>query len=258
MDRAGMPKPETADQERVNGFRFVYGCLSQACLVGATFDRVAVKPAAPGAVRVGLSRSSDSARATSSADPSFPGPSAYVVLANQSPIPPWVSGGPSSKWIAPRAATNSGNSLGNYDYRTTFSLTGMDPDTVALSGSVAADDHVTIYLNGTQMAAMNFEAYAGWSAFAISSGFVAGTNTLDFVVNNAGSSSNPTGLNVQISGTAQPAGSLGSGEYVTRYNYDRVFGHLIGVTMSRGTTTQGRYFTYSFTAGSPNYFPAQK
>ena len=40
------------------------------------------------------------------------------------------------------------------------------------------------------------------NAFTISTGFVAGLNTLDFVVNNAGTGINPTGVRVELSGTA--------------------------------------------------------
>ena len=53
--------------------------------------------------------------------------------------------------------------------------------------------------------------------FSISSGFAAGLNTLDFVVNNAGSSPNPTGLRVEISGTANAAG--GPSWYNTSWGY---------------------------------------
>ena len=42
-----------------------------------------------------------------------------------------------------------------------------------------------------------------WTAFAITSGFVAGTNTLDFIVQNSGG---PTGVRVEMSGTADRLG----------------------------------------------------
>ncbi len=38
MTRYGLPRPEPADQDRVNGWRFVYNCLRQANLRGTTFD----------------------------------------------------------------------------------------------------------------------------------------------------------------------------------------------------------------------------
>ncbi len=39
MRRYKMPTPEPADQDRVDGWRFMYGCLRQACLRGDTFTR---------------------------------------------------------------------------------------------------------------------------------------------------------------------------------------------------------------------------
>jgi hypothetical protein len=59
-----------------------------------------------------------------------------------------------------------------------------------------------IRLNGTSTG-ITAGGFSGWSSFTITSGFVAGLNTLDFVVVNTGSSPNPTGLRVELSGTAQ-------------------------------------------------------
>lgn len=39
MRRYGLPIPEPADQDRKNGWRFMHGCLRQAHLRGATFDK---------------------------------------------------------------------------------------------------------------------------------------------------------------------------------------------------------------------------
>jgi hypothetical protein len=44
--------------------------------------------------------------------------------------------------------------------------------------------------------------FASFTPFTVNSGFIAGVNTLDFVVNNAPfAGTNPTGLRVEISGT---------------------------------------------------------
>ena len=40
---------------------------------------------------------------TSSADPGFPGPNAFVVTSSGFPIPPWAADSPASKWIGPQA-----------------------------------------------------------------------------------------------------------------------------------------------------------
>jgi len=178
----------------------------------------------------------------SSADPSYPGPAALVVNSNSWPLPsPWLADGPNSKWIGPRADAGNSNSAGNYTYRTTFDLTGMDPTTANLTGSVAADDSVTVKLNGAVVASAG--GFSSFTYFSITAGFVAGVNTLDFVVNNGGTSASPTGLRVEIGGTAAPQGSSGS-DLITTYGYD-ILGNVTSVSMTRGSNTQTRSFTYS-------------
>ncbi|MEP6537590.1 MAG: PEP-CTERM sorting domain-containing protein, partial [Bryobacteraceae bacterium] len=139
----------------------------------------------------------------SSVDPGFPGPGAFVVNSNVFPIGPWLTNGPNSKWIAPQANEGLGNLSGDYTYRTTFNLTGFNAATAVITGRAAADNSVTIKLNGVTIgSATSFTAFTSFSA---SSGFLAGVNTLDFVVNNAVySSANPTGLRVDVSGTVSP------------------------------------------------------
>lgn len=56
-------------------------------------------------------------------------------------------------------------------------------------------------MNGVA-AGPNSSSYNTWMPFTINSGFVAGVNTLDFVVTNTGAG--PTGLRVDLSGTASP------------------------------------------------------
>jgi hypothetical protein len=141
----------------------------------------------------------------SSADPSFPGPNAVVITSNAFPIPPWAANGPSSKWIAPRVSPGSNNATGSYTYRTTFSLTGLNPSTVVLTGRWGCDDTCVMKLNGNTVATISAVGnFANLTSFTIDSGFTAGTNTLEFVVTNAGSSANPTGLRVEIAGTGSP------------------------------------------------------
>src|SRR5258708_2997504 len=71
-------------------------------------------------------------------------------------------------------------------------------------------------LNGVQVAVTG-SSFSAFTSFTIGSGFLAGTNTLDFVVNNGGSSPNPTGLRVDLSGTAST-----STQPATGYRYGRV------------------------------------
>src|SRR6266567_1025363 len=134
-----------------------------------------------------------------SADPGFPGPNAYVVNSVGFPMGPWVLNGPSSKWLAPQANQSSGNAQGTYTYRTTFDLTGLNQATAALSGQWAADNEAVMKLNGVVVASV--AGFSTLTPFNITSGFVAGVNTLVFVVTNSPSTPNPTGLRVEISGT---------------------------------------------------------
>ena len=138
-----------------------------------------------------------------SADPSFPGPSTEVINSSGYPIPPWLSNGPSSKWIAPSANENIINPPGLYDYQITFNLTGLDPSSAVIVGEWATDNSGVIFINGTNTGITNASSSA-FTSFTISSGFVAGLNTLDFKVTNGptGGPQNPTGLNVTLSGTA--------------------------------------------------------
>jgi hypothetical protein len=140
-----------------------------------------------------------------SADPFFPGPEAKVAISFGWPFPAWIANGPNSKWIAPRADTGNSNSPGNYYYRTTFDLTGFNPYSAMITGQWTTDNNgLNILINGTgtgfttPLAAFN----QGFFSFSITSGFVAGINTLDFVLFNE---SGPTGLRVEfLSGSADP------------------------------------------------------
>ncbi len=120
-----------------------------------------------------------------------------TVLDDDFPIPPWVANEPDSRWIGPNAGDAVGPA-GNYTYRTTFDLTGLDFDNLvfAITGRWASDNQGTdILLNGVSTGQKNVE-FTGYSQFTVSAGFVPGLNTLDFVVNNAAANPSPTGLRV--------------------------------------------------------------
>jgi hypothetical protein len=131
---------------------------------------------------------------------------AKTVIADGFPIPPWAANDGNSRWIGPFATDDDANGpAGSYTYRTTFSLAGLNPATASLAGSWGTDDAgINIFLNGnaTGNTVVGFTALQG---FSIGPGFfVAGTNTLDFVVTNGGG---PTGLRVDdIRGSADPIG----------------------------------------------------
>jgi hypothetical protein len=120
------------------------------------------------------------------------------------PIPPWVGDDSISTWIRPN------NSLvtdpeGMYDFRTTFNMTGLDLASAVLLGRWATDNPgIDILINGVSTGIGDPGEFVAWSnTFTIGGGFVAGVNTLDFIVQNgSGSVGNPTGLRVEISGSA--------------------------------------------------------
>jgi hypothetical protein len=93
-------------------------------------------------------------------------------------------------------------------YQTTFSLAGLDPSTAVLNFTMLVDNDITVVLNGSQV----FAAGHGLSTlftgtplgFSVNSDFVAGTNTLDFIVGNG---FGPTGVDAKVSGTATPIGT---------------------------------------------------
>ncbi len=144
-------------------------------------------------------------RLVQSPDPAFPGPEARVAAISGWPYPQWVENGPDSKWISPRVDVAEGNNSGTYIYRTTVDLTGLDPATAVVNGRWATDnDGLDILLNGLStgnqvLLGFNFGAFA---PFTITNGFVPGSNTLDFVVHQAGAAT-PTGLRVEWEGTAR-------------------------------------------------------
>jgi hypothetical protein len=134
---------------------------------------------------------------------SVPGP-AYVVNGLDSS---WGKNTGTTQWIGPAASSGTAaQPLGDYTYRLAFTLTSFNAGSVVIKGTVLSDDVVTgVLLNGNSTGITN----AGTSyksqtySFIISSGFNSGSNTLDFVVNNAVTH---TGLQVQLSATGSTIG----------------------------------------------------
>ena len=139
----------------------------------------------------------------------FEGATYTGAINGQFPIGPWVANTATSRWISP--APDAGNydfdhsSDGIYTYNQVFSLTGYQVRTAALSGIFASDNSVdSITLNGHTITGSggSFTSYLPFSAS--SSAFKSGLNLLTFTVRNFanGSGSNPTGLRVEVTGTA--------------------------------------------------------
>jgi len=140
---------------------------------------------------------------------------------NGYPIGPWLGDDSVSSWIAPFGLFQDygyGSTYylaGNYDYQTTFEVTGTDLSDLSISGQYAADDGlVGISLNGNAISFSDPGSFSSWTSFTINqtdaaNDFVTGTNTLDFIVNNAYSTEiNPTGLRVEFA-SAVPDSDLG-------------------------------------------------
>ncbi len=134
--------------------------------------------------------------------PDGAGNAALVTLTDHYPLPfYWLPSSGSSKWVSPQADQSSGpEPPGAYVYKTTFDLTGLDPGSVQISGQMLVDDQVTdVHLNGVSLGLT--APYNTWVPVNITSGFQAGVNTLEFLVTNLGTSNNPSGLQVQLTGT---------------------------------------------------------
>ena len=136
-----------------------------------------------------------------SADPGYPGPSAFAVIA---PPGAWMPNGPSSAWTAPNS---SGVSVaGTFIYRATFFLDTLDASTAELAGNWVADNlGLDVILNGNSLGLTTSGVLGAFSPFLVTSGLVPGLNTLDLVVTNPpGSGVNYTGLRAELRGVAMP------------------------------------------------------
>lgn len=128
------------------------------------------------------------------------------------PIPPYLGDNSTSAWIGPNSTSLNGPG-GLYDYQTTFSLAGFNPSTASISGQWSSDNAgIEILLNGVDTGNLGNPygspgsySYEHWVSFVINSGFLAGLNTLDFIVQNGNGADDqfgPTALRVEMIGSA--------------------------------------------------------
>lgn len=115
---------------------------------------------------------------------------------------------------------DAGEGGGVYVYRLVVDTTGFDLSTISISGGWASDNTGrNIRVNGQDTGLINTVQFPSLTAFTIDSNnatFVAGPNTIDFLVQNQTSAPGPTGLRVQglrgvgtlIAGPARPTLSL--------------------------------------------------
>lgn len=130
--------------------------------------------------------------------------SGYVASSNDMPFPVWMANSSSSSWLIPSATQSdvydTGSTPGVFKWTLTFDLTGFNASTASFTGQWAADNNGSVLLNGHVISTLSGErGFTGWTSFAASSGFVAGVNTLEFVVNNiATAGGNYTGLRAEF------------------------------------------------------------
>jgi len=120
--------------------------------------------------------------------------------------PLWIANTTTASWISPGPSGLTSWDAGDYDYRTTFNLTGDNPATADLSGDWTSDNQGCIYLNGANTGVCTGNAdFGSLEAFSLSTGFISGVNTLDFIVDNTGG---PTGVlteDLSVTASATPS-----------------------------------------------------
>ncbi len=117
------------------------------------------------------------------------------------PIPPWLGDNGLSRWVAPEANTDAAPNP--YFYRTFFDMRGLDLATAQITGRWAADDQgLGIHINNFSIPQPTIAGFGEFTPFQITTGFLPDSNSLTFIVSNGGTQLNPSGLRVEMSGTA--------------------------------------------------------
>ena len=121
----------------------------------------------------------------------------------------WMHDTNNSQWISPAALEESSQGAGEYVYQQTFSLTGLNPESVVITGQWSADNYGDIVVNGVEVTGgtsgiipNSTGEFTKFTSFVLNSSnadFVVGTNTIQFdVFNNSNGDPDVTGLNVNI------------------------------------------------------------
>ncbi len=137
----------------------------------------------------------------------------------------WLANDTVSSWIGVVSSGTANVNVGGYNYQTAFSLAGFIPSTVQLNFTCAVDNDLTnVALNGVATG-LSFSGFGAWGGpFTLSSGFVTGTNTLEFRTFNIPTTASPHGFRALVSGsglTVNPNLPLASGR--TTYYFRKTF-----------------------------------
>ncbi len=163
---------------------------------------------------------------TASAQKVTPPPPAPALVITGHPA--WLPNDALSNWLGPVDPGTANVAAGSYRLRTAFDLTGFDAATASLTVNVAADNRLNdILINGKSLG-LTYVDYSTFSAeLKITSGFVPGTNTLEFLWANDSSSPNPAGFRSKLTGTARtmpsPDSRFASVERVTCFRTSFLF-----------------------------------
>lgn len=118
----------------------------------------------------------------------------------------WSANDNKSKWVGTRPALGAGDiPVGDYLYRTTFSLKGRDPSTVRIVGRWQTDNSGTVIIvNGTPLNVPQSGSFSAWTTFTITASdvaFLPEVNTIDFGVHNA-DTPGPSGVRIEFTSTS--------------------------------------------------------
>lgn len=121
----------------------------------------------------------------------------------------WTPNTSSARWIvSPRPGSPDGKATrpdGTFDYTITFTMpVGAQLGTVSITGTGAAGDSGTIYVNGVLVSGETLAGGVSTNSFtlnAANSTFAAGSNTITFRVTNVGNNSSTGLLITGMSGT---------------------------------------------------------
>lgn len=121
----------------------------------------------------------------------------------QAPPGAWLANNAVGMWIGPKTDTVA-SPVGLYTYRTYINLTDRDPSTLVIEGGWATDNtgrdiRVNGVSTGNPQNTTQFASFTPFTIYGTDSNLklVAGTNTIDFVVDNE-TAAGYTGLRVQI------------------------------------------------------------